>query len=46
MHLMDTLTYSVYYLIFGIHISIFVSSHLNNVGLISIPGVPQLDILT
>lgn len=43
---MDTFKYSVYCLVFGIHMSSFVASHLSYMGLVSISVVSQLDILT
>lgn len=42
---MDTFKYSVYYLIFIVHMSSFVASHLSYMGLVSIVVVSQLDTL-
>lgn len=43
---MDTFKYSVYYLIFGFHMSSFVASHSSYMGPVSISVVSQSDILT
>jgi len=43
---MDTFEYSVYYLIFEIHMSSFVASHLSYMGLVSCSVLFQLDVLT